>query len=320
MKTLDQLDAKLEKRIPISSLPFTISASGSYYFTGNLQFSAATGDAIAINQSNVTLDLMGFTLSSTAGVTGNAIVMTGAVSNIAVKNGVIAGNTTVTISGAPPNQTWNPTKAGFNVGIVGLNVSSCQFSQLRISGCRNSALNVGNAAAIDHVTASSNGLTGISAVNGSITNSIANSNAFIGISASGGSVTNSTASSNGSTGVSADNGSVTNSTATLNGGTGISASGGSVTNSMANGNGSNGISANPGSITSSTASSNGGTGIFAASGSVTNSTANANGSDGISAANGVVAFCKALNNNTKNNGSLDINATGATRTGNNPTP
>jgi hypothetical protein len=58
MKTLDQLDAKLEKRTPISSAPSTISASGSYYLTANL--TVASGTAIAISADNVTLDLNGF--------------------------------------------------------------------------------------------------------------------------------------------------------------------------------------------------------------------------------------------------------------------
>src|SRR3954471_12639028 len=86
MKTLDQIDgkldtidAKLEKRTPIASLPFTISTSGSYYLTGNLQFTAASGHAITISVSNVTLDLMGFTLSSSSAVTGDAIHLNGAV-------------------------------------------------------------------------------------------------------------------------------------------------------------------------------------------------------------------------------------------------
>src|SRR6187455_75010 len=58
MKTLDQVEA----RTPISSVPFTISASGSYYFTKNLQFQNTSGNAIAISASDVTLDLNGFTL------------------------------------------------------------------------------------------------------------------------------------------------------------------------------------------------------------------------------------------------------------------
>ncbi len=58
MKTLDQIDAKLEKRTPISSLPFTISQSGSYYLTGNL--SGTSG--INVNVGNVVIDLNGFDL------------------------------------------------------------------------------------------------------------------------------------------------------------------------------------------------------------------------------------------------------------------
>src|SRR5215831_14797408 len=60
MKTLTQL----EPRTPIASAPFTISAPGSYYLTTNVSVSA--GDAITIATNNVTLDLRGFTISSTA--------------------------------------------------------------------------------------------------------------------------------------------------------------------------------------------------------------------------------------------------------------
>src|ERR1039458_3298480 len=58
MKSLDQIEA----RTPISSVPYTISAPGSYYLTGNLAVSSGTAITIAANQ--VTLDLNGFTLSS----------------------------------------------------------------------------------------------------------------------------------------------------------------------------------------------------------------------------------------------------------------
>src|SRR5437868_13887701 len=59
MKTLDQVEA----RIPISSVPYTISASGSYYLTTNV--TATVSNAITIAASGVTLDLNGFTISST---------------------------------------------------------------------------------------------------------------------------------------------------------------------------------------------------------------------------------------------------------------
>jgi hypothetical protein len=61
---LDAVDAKAEKRTPISSAPFTISSSGSYYVTQNLVVS--TGTAITIAASRVSLDLNGFTISSTS--------------------------------------------------------------------------------------------------------------------------------------------------------------------------------------------------------------------------------------------------------------
>jgi hypothetical protein len=62
MKTLDQI----EPRIPISALPFTISASGSYYVTGNL--TGVVGQhGISINADNVTLNLRGFEIVGPGG-------------------------------------------------------------------------------------------------------------------------------------------------------------------------------------------------------------------------------------------------------------
>ena len=59
MKSLDQV----EPRTPISSVPYAINTSGSYYLTGNLTVNS--GIAISINAGGVTLDLNGFTISST---------------------------------------------------------------------------------------------------------------------------------------------------------------------------------------------------------------------------------------------------------------
>ena len=57
MKTLSQI----EPRTPISSLPFTISQSGSYYLSTNL--TGVSGlHGIYIATGNVTLDLTGFTI------------------------------------------------------------------------------------------------------------------------------------------------------------------------------------------------------------------------------------------------------------------
>jgi hypothetical protein len=79
-KTLQQV----EPRTPISSLPFTISAPGSYYLTTNL---AGTG-GIAINASHVSIDLRGFTLDGT-GSGANGFSIGTARTNIYIANGII---------------------------------------------------------------------------------------------------------------------------------------------------------------------------------------------------------------------------------------
>jgi parallel beta-helix repeat protein len=81
MKTLEQV----EPRIPISSLPYTISAPGSYYVTGNL---TSTLGGITIAASGVTLDLMGHTLDGT-GATGSGIFVSNLRNDIAIRNGII---------------------------------------------------------------------------------------------------------------------------------------------------------------------------------------------------------------------------------------
>src|SRR5437870_4623321 len=78
MKTL----AQIEPRTAISSAPYVISLPGSYYLTTNV--SVAASNAITISANQVTLDLNGFTISSTAPVaTGSAILLAGGNADIA---------------------------------------------------------------------------------------------------------------------------------------------------------------------------------------------------------------------------------------------
>ncbi len=87
MKTLDQI----EPRTPISSLPFTITNSGSYYLTTNLTGTGtASGIILQGNASDVTVDLNGFALVggssssfdfTTSGSTSNLVVFNGTVRN-----------------------------------------------------------------------------------------------------------------------------------------------------------------------------------------------------------------------------------------------
>jgi len=77
---------------PIAAAPFTITTSGSYCLTGNIQTPIGTGAAIAVEADNVTINLAGFTLENTAGVSTLAYgVKSWNRRGITVRNGTIAG-------------------------------------------------------------------------------------------------------------------------------------------------------------------------------------------------------------------------------------
>jgi hypothetical protein len=87
MKTLGQIEPRGAVQALAATPPYTISQSGSYYLTGNV--SVASGNAIVINADNVTLDLNGFTITSTSGGSGVAISVFNAHKQITVTNGSI---------------------------------------------------------------------------------------------------------------------------------------------------------------------------------------------------------------------------------------
>lgn len=88
MKTLDQV----EPRIPISDVPYTVSASGSYYLTADLQLSDPNGTAINVEANNISIDLMGYSLIGPGKATGTnyGILMHGR-NNVEVCNGTVRG-------------------------------------------------------------------------------------------------------------------------------------------------------------------------------------------------------------------------------------
>jgi len=135
MKTLNQI----EPRAPVSSAPFTITQSGSYYLTTNLIVNA--GDCIGINANNVTLDLNGFTVASAENPAGaGAAIYVGqsvAVTNIIIVNGFISGGVT--------NNSGTFSGSGFGYGIYayspgGYNV---RVKDVTISGCRYEGIYIG---------------------------------------------------------------------------------------------------------------------------------------------------------------------------------
>ncbi|MHC1725909.1 MAG: hypothetical protein AB9866_07875 [Syntrophobacteraceae bacterium] len=67
----------------ITSAPYTISAPGFYYLGTNLS------GRIIIESSNVTLDLMGFTMTGSGTGSGTGVTISGVLKNIEVRNGTI---------------------------------------------------------------------------------------------------------------------------------------------------------------------------------------------------------------------------------------
>jgi hypothetical protein len=82
MKPLDEV----EPRTPITSVPYTISQSGSYYLTKNL---TSTGTAITISADNVTIDLCGFTLTGPGSGATYGIYINMVRKNIEIHHGTI---------------------------------------------------------------------------------------------------------------------------------------------------------------------------------------------------------------------------------------
>jgi len=124
--------AQIEPRTPISSAPFTITNSGSYYLTTNLTVSS--GNAITIATNGMTLDLGGFTIASTAAsATGSGIYLNSALRNITILNGFIQGGVTNNGSGVYSgpgfqNGIYNNFITGVapvNMRVVGVSVAGC---------------------------------------------------------------------------------------------------------------------------------------------------------------------------------------------------
>ena len=77
-------------RIPIAAVPYAISAPGVYYLTQDLTI--ASGIAININSSQVTLDLNGHTLTNASTASGSYGIYSGnGFSGVRVTNGSVVG-------------------------------------------------------------------------------------------------------------------------------------------------------------------------------------------------------------------------------------
>ena len=137
--------AQIEPRTPIESLPYTISTPGSYYLAGNLT-GVSGNDGIVIQADNVSVDLMGFTLSGTSGAQ-SGIRVWGAYAGIAIRNGFIRG--------------WPYS------GVDGATANRGVYEKLDVSENGANGLSAGTLAVVRDCNASANVMRGINAGQGS---------------------------------------------------------------------------------------------------------------------------------------------------------
>ncbi len=200
-------------RTPISVLPFTVSVSGSYYVTGNLDGSAG---GIVISASDVSLDLMGFTLDG-GGVAAGLGIDLGSQENVTIMNGSIRDFGASGIYSA----TGSKHVKLIDLQLLG-NGWSNDFPGINLRG---------HNALILRCSAVDGGSDGIYVYqNSRILDSSACDNVGFGIAASSGSIlTNNVAIRNGEEGIECAYGcTLTNNAATANGWTGIKARDGSI--------------------------------------------------------------------------------------------
>jgi parallel beta-helix repeat protein len=156
MKTLEQI----EPRRLISVLPFTITASGSYYLTTNL-VGAVAQNGVMIQADDVTLDLNGFTLAGVPG-SSNGIVCAAPRRNLRVLNGSVRNWGVHGIdAGLADNSRFEHLSVlgnggrGLHVGAHAL-VESCQALDNALDG-----MLAGDAARVSNALAARNGANGI---------------------------------------------------------------------------------------------------------------------------------------------------------------
>ncbi len=173
MKTISEV----EPRFPISSLPVTIGASGSYYLTSDLVGGSGLV-GINITASFVALDLNGFQLIGVAGSLDGIRTAVGT-RHIEIRNGAV--------------RNWG------GHGIQAFSSTEVHAEDLRVDNNLNSGLNVGPLSIVRDTTASGNGLNGILGDTGTVVSGCtARNNASSGISLNGASlVTDCTAQVNG---------------------------------------------------------------------------------------------------------------------------
>jgi hypothetical protein len=161
MKSLDQVYARLDSRTAITNASslYVINVPGSYYLTTNLTVSSGAG--IYINASGVTLDLNGFTISSTlASALYFGIMLNTPLSDVTIVNGHIRSGVTNNGSGV-----YSGSGFGTGIGYPSIPPTNVIVSKVSVSGVlfNGISLGTGNATVVEACTVTTAGSVGISA-------------------------------------------------------------------------------------------------------------------------------------------------------------
>ena len=142
--------ATVHAQTVITSLPYTITATGAYVLNGNLSSSQTSGNLITVNASNVTIDFQGHFISGAVGNTSQTTygIYASERSNLTIKNGTIAhcqtgieidGNGSATTNSVNHQIDNLRVTYCYYIGIYisygpGSRISNCQVSQTGYSG------------------------------------------------------------------------------------------------------------------------------------------------------------------------------------------
>ena len=144
MKTLEQI----ESRTPISSAPYTITASGSYYLTQDITAGPGT-NGIVILASDVSIDLNGYGVIGGGGLRGiTGAFGGGQYTNIQIRNGYV--------------KDW--TQRGVDLGTT----VGCRIEYITAKENTAAAFLTGVSSVISHCMAFNNGTHGIQPGEGSV--------------------------------------------------------------------------------------------------------------------------------------------------------
>lgn len=200
--------------------PVTITTSGSYRLTSNLDYPGASASAITLAASDVALDLGGHTVKGTNNCT---VGPNGWVTGCSENGGFTA------IDGFASVRDRVTNGRVFAASEVGIHLADAsEVRDVQVSNCSNTGVVLGSRSIVASVSSIGNGANGIAATGPALVRDVVvTNNRLDGVTAGPGStVSGSTTSDNGSDGITATTGSlVRGNTSTSNGAFGLNLSG-----------------------------------------------------------------------------------------------